>query len=270
MIILLSLPALVIAIFIAGKLFLAVQFKKEVRQLFSLSKNSSAKNFQHSQLKDLPEPVKRYFKHILKEGQAYISYARMKHRGQFRTGEKKEWMNIKGEQYATTETPGFIWKGSTSLFSARDMYIANKGKLIVSIFSLFRVAKAERERYNQGELLRWLGESVLYPTNLLPNYRLKWLPIDQHSAKLIFNYQRLSLYFIVTFNDVGEITQMETKRYMDGARLETWIISATNYQEMNNILIPVNFEVTWRLPEGDVCYAKLNMTEIEYNKPAKF
>ncbi len=38
--------------------------------------------------------------------------------------------NIKGEQYATTEKPGFIWKGATSMFIASDKYIADKGRLV--------------------------------------------------------------------------------------------------------------------------------------------
>ena len=38
--------------------------------------------------------------------------------------------NIQGEQYVTTEKLGFIWKGATSMFIARDMYIADKGRLV--------------------------------------------------------------------------------------------------------------------------------------------
>ncbi len=82
-------------------------------------------------------------------------------KGQFKTGIDKSWIKIKGEQYATTEKPGFIWKGTTSMFTARDMYIDKKGRLIVSIFSLINVVKCQGEQYDQGELLRWLGESVL-------------------------------------------------------------------------------------------------------------
>ncbi len=72
----------------------------------------------------MPEPVQRYFNYALKEGQPYISYARITHDGQFKTGLDKGWINIKGEQYATTEKPGFIWKGTTTMFIARDMYIS--------------------------------------------------------------------------------------------------------------------------------------------------
>lgn len=253
-----------------GKINLSINFSKEVKELFAQSKSISEQKFHKNQLDNFPKPVQRYFNHILKEGQPYISYARIKHDGQFKTGFDKDWINIKGEQYATTAKPGFIWKGTTSMFVARDMYISDKGRLIVSLFSLYNVVDAEGEQYNQGELLRWLGESVLYPTNLLPSEKLQWLPIDTQTAKLTYNYKGLSLFFIITFNDIGEITEMETKRYMDEKKLETWVIKATNYRELNNVLIPTAFDVLWRLEKGDFSYAKFNITEVEYNKPEKF
>ena len=84
----------------------------------------------------------------------------------------KDWVNIKGEQYFTTEKPGFIWKDTTRLFVARDMYIADKGRLIATLFSLYNVVDAKGENYNEGELQRWLAESVWFPTNLLPGNNL--------------------------------------------------------------------------------------------------
>lgn len=90
------------------------------------------------------------------------------------------------------------------MFTARDIYIADKGRLVASVFSLITVVDGKGETYNQGELLRWLGERVLYPTNLLPGERLQWSS-DAKSAKFTFNYNGLSLFFIVTFNDAGEI-----------------------------------------------------------------
>lgn len=150
------------------------------------------------------------------------------------------------------------------------MYIADKGRLVVSLLSLYNVVDAKGEQYNKGELLRWLGESVLYPTNLLPGKRLQWFAIDSQSAKLTFSYNQLSLFFIITFNKAGEITQMETKRYMDNTKLETWVITCADYKEMNNVLIPSSFEVLWRLAQGDFSYAKFAITEIAYNNPEKF
>ena len=268
-IILLILGLLLLA-FIIGKINLSIQFRKKVIELFTLSKNISHQKFHKSQIDSLPEPVQRYFKHILKEGQPFISYARIKHEGQFKADLKKDWMNIKGEQYATTEKPGFIWKGTTAMFIAQDMYIAENGRLIVSVLSLINIINAKGEQYNQGELLRWLGESVLYPTNFLPSEKLKWFPIDDNSAKLTFIYKGLSLFFKITFNEIGEITEMETKRYMDLKKLETWVIKVSDYKALNKVLIPTRFEVLWRLEKGDFSYAKFNITEIEYDIPVKF
>ena len=262
--------AVVVIILIIGKINLSIKFGREVKELFAQSKNVSDQLFHKHQLDSLPEPVQRYFNHILKEEQPYISYARIKHDGQFKTDLDKGWINITGEQYATTEKPGFIWKGTTSMFVARDMYISDKGRLIATLFSVYNVADAKGEKYNEGELLRWLGESVLYPTNFLPSDRLQWLPIDSRTAKLIFNYKGLSLFFKITFNEIGEITEMETKRYMGEKNLETWVIKATNYKELNNVFIPTAFDVLWRLEKGDFSYAKFNVTEVEYNKPEKF
>ena len=270
MIITLTIIGFVIIILLSGRINLSIQFNKEVKELFSQSKNISKKTFSYEQLSGLPEPVQKYFKHVLKDGQPYISYARLTHDGQFKTGQDKEWMNIKGEQYFTTEKPGFIWKGATTMFTARDMYIAYKGRLVVSLFSLYNIVDGKGEKFNQGELLRWLGESVWFPTNLLPSERLKWFPIDSQTSKLTFNYNGLSLFYIVTINNIGEITQVETKRDMGEDNLETWVGKMSDNKEMNGVSVPRTIEAIWKLEKDDYSYAKFKVKQIEYNKPEKF
>lgn len=263
--------AVIAIILVAGKINLYIKFNKQVTDLFAHSKNISNKEFNFEQLAILPEPVQQYFKHVLKDGQPYISYVRLKHDGQFKTGLKKDWVNITGEQYFTTEKPGFIWKGKTSMFVARDMYLANEGRLIATILSTVNVVDIYgKKQYDESELLRWLSESVWFPTNLLPSGNLQWTAIDAASAKLIFNYNGLSLFYIIHFNDRGEIEEMETKRYMDEKRLETWIIKPDKYEAINGVVIPTEAEVFWRLEEGDFSYAKFRITTIEYDNPAKF
>lgn len=270
MIIVFSALGLLLLTLIIGKINLSIQFGKEVKKLFAQSKKISPKTFHYKQLEGLPAPVQRYFKHVLKEEQTYINYARIKHEGQFKTGIDKNWIKIKGEQYATTEKPGFIWKGTTATFVARDMYIADKGRLIVSFLSLFNVVNAKGEQYNQGELLRWLGESILYPTNFLPSERLQWFSLDSNTAQLTFKYNGLSLFFKIRFNEIGEITEMETKRYMDKKNLETWVIKVSDYKKLNMVVIPTTFDVLWRFEKGDFSYAKFDITVVEYNKPERF
>lgn len=270
MIFTIAIVGLLLLILIIGKINLSIKFNREVKELFAQSRSVTDQKFHKKLLDNLPEPVQRYFNHILKEGQPYISYARIRHDGKFKTDLDKGWINIAGEQYATTEKPGFIWKGTTSMFVARDMYISDKGRLIATLLYVYNVADAKGEKYNEGELLRWLGESVLYPTNLLPSDKLQWTPIDVNTSKLTFYYKGLSLFFEIKFNEIGEITEMETKRYMGDKGLETWVIKATNYKELNNVVVPTVFDVLWRLKSGDFSYAKFNITKVEYDKPEKF
>ena len=57
---------------------------------------------------------------------------------------------------------------------------------------------------------------------------------------------------------------------MGDKNLETWVIKATNYKELNNVIIPTAFDVIWRLDKGDFSYAKFNVREVEYVKAEKF
>ena len=270
MMIILTIIVLVIVAVIIRIKTLSNQHNKDVSELFSLSGDISDKTFNYQQLDGLPEPVQRYFKHILKDGQPYISYVRLIHDGQFKTGPKKDWIDIKGEQYFTAEKPGFIWKGKASLFTARDMYLADKGRLVVTLLSLFNIVDEQGESFNQGELLRWLGESVWFPTNLLPSENLQWSSIDSTSAKLTFNYSDIEVYYDVSFNDENEITQMKTERYMGENDLEIWVGKFRNYKEINGVIIPTEIEAIWELEEGDYSYVRFNVKKIEYDEPEKF
>lgn len=265
MILLFSIFLALVLIFLAGKIYLAFQFKKQVKELFSQSKNISQKTFSYDQLKGLPEPVQHYFKHVLKEGQPYISYISLIHTGQFKSGLKKEWGNIKGEQYFTTEKPGYIWKGQTNMFTARDMYISNKGRLTVSLFSAFNILDQKGIEFDQGELLRWLAESVWFPTNLLPSERLQWLPLNGNTAKLVFNYNGLSLYFLVSFNDMGEITELRSQRYINKKKLEIWFCTLADYREVNGVKVPFDTTASWQLEGVDFPYAKFKVEKLTYS-----
>ena len=77
MIIIIAVIGLIVIVLLIGRLKLSLQFNKEVKLLFSQSKSISDRRFSYEQLAALPEPVQRYFKHVLKNGQPYISYVRI-------------------------------------------------------------------------------------------------------------------------------------------------------------------------------------------------
>ena len=251
-------------VFFSGRYNIHRQFIKEVKSLFANSDIIDRK-LSYDQLKDLPAPVARYFRHVLKEGQPYVSTVHLTHDGLFKTGLNKDWINIRGEQYFTISPPGFVWKGQTKLFTARDMYIHESGKLVVNILSLLKVVNASGDSYNESELQRWLAECVWFPTNLLPGEDLTWEAIDTSHAKLTLKYKKLSISYLVTFNEIGEITQLETRRFMEKGKRETWIGTLWDYKEYNGMSIPTTIEVKWVIGEEHLPYARFHIKTIVYN-----
>jgi hypothetical protein len=247
-----------------GKRVLDIQVEngREVLRLQSI--DISGKTYHENQLQGLPAPVQRYFKYALKNGQPYVSTVFLKHDGRFKTALDKEWINIEGEQHFTIEEPGFLWKGRTALLTVRDMYISGEGKIKITLLNLFKVVNGEGPEYDQGELQRWLAESVWFPTNLLPGPRLQWTAINDDEAELSFRYRKQHLSYRVIFNTKGEIIQLKTRRYMGEKSLETWIGRISDYEEINGMKIPMRIEALWKLHDGEHSYAQFNVRDIHH------
>lgn len=252
-------------VLLIGKINMELKFKKQVNELFGNSENISNKTYYVKQLDGLPEPVQRYFNYVLKDGQPYISTVRLTHNGFFKTDLKKDFIKISGEQYFSAQKPQFIWKGTTSMFTACDFFIDDKGGLIVTLVNVFNVVNANGSNYDEGELQRWLAESVWFPTNFLPSEYVSWSALDANSAKLSFHYKAVAFDFIVRFNAIGEITEIQGERFMTSDKKEKWVCKMANYKEVNNVKIPFSDQAIWRLEDGDHCYAKFEVQKITYN-----
>ena len=238
--------------------------QSEKAMLKAQTADLSDKVYREGQIQGMPEPVQRFFKNVLKDGQPYISSVYVKHDGRFKTALNNEWINIEGEQFFSVEEPGFLWIGKTPLFTVRDMYISGKGQIKIFLLNIFKVFNGKGPAYNQGELLRWLGENVWFPTNLLPGSRLQWSPIDEGRATLTFRFRNQKIHYKVSINEAGEITKLETRRYMGEKSLETWIGKVSCYKEVYGMKIPMVIEAIWKLSDGEHSYAKFNVRKILY------
>ncbi|WP_395077912.1 DUF6920 family protein [Flavobacterium sp.] len=260
----------ILLILLIGKINLERNFNKQLSTFFTNSTNISDKKYSINQLENLPEPVQKYFNYVIKDGQPYISSVRLTHNGFFKTDLKKDFIKITGEQYFSAQKPQFIWKGITSMFTARDYFIEDKGGLIATLLNVYNVVDAKGVNFDEGELQRWLAESVWFPTNLLPSDYVNWTPIDESSAKLSFRYKTTAFDFIVRFNKIGEIIEIEGNRFMTAEKKEKWVCKMANYQERNGVKIPISDQAIWRLKDGDQVYAKFEVLKIEYNIAEKF
>lgn len=249
---------------ILGKIYISYVSKKEISQLQKYMMHAEVKKYSKDILIDLPPPVRGYFEYTLTPGQQYIQKVYLAHKGVFKTSLDSKWIRIKGEQHFTTKEPGFVWIGKTALFTARDMYIDSKGSIIVSLLHLFQIVKGTGPHYDQGELLRWLGESVWFPTNLLPSDNLKWSAIDDKTARLSYIHEDFTISYKVHFDERGEITELETQRHMGEEGLTTWRGKVSNYQTVNGMKIPMSIEAMWVINSQEHSYAKFDINHIEH------
>ncbi len=269
MIYLIPAAAIIILLLFLESLVLRSYFRNKVKELYSRY-GTSDKRVDSDTYRDVPPPVKRYFTKVLLEGAPYISSVRIRHEGYFKTNLNKGWKRIKGEQYYTAIVPGFIWKGRTSLFTATDSLIIDKGDLRVWFLSCLRIVNRSGSWIDQGELLRWLGETVWFPTSLLPSNYLRWEPVDDSSAKLIFAYKGRIVAYTVHFNGRDEIFKIEAMRFFKKGRQEKWVGHLGSYEYHNNFYIPTKIEAAWILDGTKRPYALFELTRIEYGIPQQF
>lgn len=231
----------------------------------------------YRELEELPDPVQRYFRYAVPEGYSHISNVRLKHNGEFKRAKGRNWEDITGEQYFTTARPGFLWFGRTRLFQAHDSYVESIGTLKVYLIGWIRIVNETGPHMDQSELLRWLGESVWFPTALLPRQNhpvyegtLNWLEIDDTTARLTYEHNNQSVWYDVSFNDTGQIIRVMTERYFKPDRKERWEGYLSDYCEVDGLMIPMSIEAVWQFEDGEHSYARFHVTELEYNSSEPF
>ncbi|SNC66511.1 hypothetical protein SAMN06265337_1635 [Hymenobacter gelipurpurascens] len=242
------------------------QLRRKVAQLFAQAE-PSPEVYVEARLAGLPAPVQRYFRHVLREGQPYLSGLRLRHTGQFKTDLKKDWLSIEGEQYSTANPPGFIWQGTTRLFTAQDEYLDGHGRLAVRLLGAIPLMQGEGIRYDQGELLRWLGECVWLPTALLPAPHLRWTAApDDHSAHLTLTHHGQTVSYLVRFNEQDGMVQCETQRYQGDTTLLPWVGRFSRYRVLHGVRVPTRLEASWVVDGQRLPYARFRVLELAYHE----
>jgi len=238
---------------------------RKIKRLYDADEPESAQIYSAQSIHGLPDPVKRYFTYALSNGQAYVKSLALKHGGRFRLGADKPWMKIRGEQHFTTGSPGFVWIGKTKMFNAHDAYIAGKGNLSVYLLGLIRIVRDEGEKIDQGELLRWLGESVWMPTNLLPDENTRWEAMDASHARLIFTRNDIKVSYEVEFAADGRILSMECMRYKGQGELSRWTGRLADYRKTKGMMVPHVIQGMWIEEDGsEFMYADFQITDMTH------
>jgi hypothetical protein len=222
-------------------------------------------------LERLPEPVQRYMVYTGVFGKPWIDTVTLKQRGRFRQGMDRPWMPMVAEERYTTDPPSLTWNArfkvaGLPLLRARDRYESGHGHMFGKLAGLFTVFDMRGEELDQGTMIRYLNEIMWFPTAFLGE-NVTWGEIDDHSAQVTFNDCGKSVSGRVIFDDVGKLTNFTAMRYreMGGEfSLDPWSTPITGYGQRAGLNLPIRGQAVWNLPSGDLPYAEMEITDVEY------
>ena len=143
---------------------------------------------------------------------------------------------------------------------------------MVKLLGLITVADVKGYEVDHGELMRFLAECIWFPSAFLNDY-IEWEAVDENSAKATITYGKTSATVTYHFNEKGEVTSITAKRYreVDGEFvLEDWEGEILEYREFNGLTVPSKVDIIWKLDSGDFSYDRIEVMEIEYNKPLAY
>ena len=230
----------------------------------------------YGELEVLPTPVRRYFRTVLGEGRPLVDGARVRHTGTFNMGETADrWKPFSSEQQVATRRPGFDWNACVAMMPGlpvrvHDAYVAGEGVLRASLLGLFTVADLRGAGdVAEGELMRFFAEAAWYPTALLPSQGVRWEAADYRSAYATLDDGDHAIRLRFTFDEgwLIETVHAEARgRAVGGEIVPTpWRGRFWNYQERGGMLVPLDGEVAWLLPERQKPYWRGHITEISYD-----
>lgn len=230
------------------------------------------KIYDQRELEGLPEPVQRFFRTVIKDGQAIVSAVKLSQQGLFNMSEtENKWSPFTATQFVTTQRLGFDWDARIQMAPGvnafvHDTYLLGEGSLHASLLGLFTVADVRgAPENNQGELLRFFAEATWYPTALLPSQGVRWEAIDDTSARATLTDGATTVSLVFQFNAEGAIATCRAEaRYRDKVTAMPWSGRFWEYSVRNGMLIPLEGEVGWEYPEGTRLYFKGRITEIDY------
>ena len=227
------------------------------------------------ELENLPLPVQRYFRTVLKEGQPLVAAVSVEHTGAFNMSQTgAQWQPFKSTQRVITRPPGFVWDARIRMAPAltvfvHDAYVAGEGVLTAKPFGLVTVlAQPSSLELAHGELMRFLAEGAWYPTALLPSQDVVWEAIDDTQARATLTDGPTTVKLAFQFDAQGLIRTVRSEgryRNVDGVPLATpWQGRFWDYQWRDGMLIPLEGEVAWLLSEGPQPYWRGRIQRIEY------
>ncbi|HYL38924.1 MAG TPA: DUF6544 family protein [Bryobacteraceae bacterium] len=267
-----SLAAIVLAP-LGGRYLFRRRVARDVTTLLSTTMSSVGPQQLVARRDSLPEPVQRYLHFAIEVGALATRTVRLEHGGTFRAKPEQRWLPIRGVEYFTAATPGFVWSASIHpaplmWIDARDRLHNRRGNMLVKLESLFTIADAGGPEIDQGASLRWLAEAVWFPYAFAGD-AIRWQPVSGGAARATLVQNGAPVVATLEFDAEGRVVLIRGERYRDvgGSEpvLTPWLGRCSGYRKFGRFHVPAHVEVAWVVDGVEFAYARFDVTAIDYN-----
>jgi hypothetical protein len=138
--------------------------------------------------------------------------------------------------------------------------------MLVKVASLLPVVDAGGEETGRGSMMRYLSEMIFFPA-AFPGGNISFQAVDQGLAQVTLTGHGRTATGTIYVDGQGRLTDFVGMRYrMAGGRqvLTAWPAPVTAYGEFEGLRLPVRGKAVWKLPDGDLEYVDVTITELHY------
>jgi hypothetical protein len=222
-------------------------------------------------LQPLPDPVRRFLTYAGVVGHPFVGTVHLTQSGQILLGQN--WLPLAAEQHFSVRPPAFVWEAvvpgsAVPVVRAKDTFLDGTGRMLITAGGLFPIVDASGPDFDQGEMIRFLSEMMWFPAAFLGE-NVSFEAVDDESARVSLTHADRTVTGTLFVDGAGRLTRFEADRSYTGdggtPSLERWSTPVDEYGEFNGIRMPVRARAVWNLPDGDVEYIRLTITDLRYD-----
>ena len=219
----------------------------------------------------LPPPARRYLTAAITNGHPIVRGAIATQEAEFFIN--SSWRPLTARQHFLVSPPGFVWDARIAMLPllpvlVRDAYVQQSAMMQASIYGVYSLANQVDEReLNAGALQRFLGESIWFPTALLPSAGVTWSARDDRSAAVSRADGDIVVTLLFEFGDNGMPVRITGDRYKEDQgtySVQPWEISCGDNAINDGLTIPMRCEVAWVVNGVKQPYWRGRISSIEY------
>lgn len=249
------------------------QYRAAARE--GLARGREAPLVSEADLAPLPAPVQRYLRYVGAVGRPRVQSYRAVFAGEFRSGPQKRWMPMRAEQVNSFDPPLRLFLMKAALFGlpmeGLHVYRGRDATMRIKAASFFQVVDARGPEMFQGETVTVFNDlCVMAPAGLIDTARIRWAAAGPLEARATFTNEGVSIGARLSFNQAGQLIDfVSSDRLMstDGKVYAShpWSTPVRDYRDFGGRMLPTHADVLWHLPEGEFCYGRFDLVEVEYN-----